>query len=77
MLLFSATNEETPYEKLLHYLQKWERKLVRIIYCFNKLNIMKQGGLINEHMNKSSRNNDKDNQVSGNKREHMKSFFLV
>ena len=38
---------------------------------------MKQGGLINEQMNKSSRNNDKDNQVSGNKREYMKSFFLV
>lgn len=32
---------------------------------------MKQGGLINEHMNKSSRNNDEDNQVSGNKREYM------
>lgn len=24
---------------------------------------MKQGGLINEHLNKSSRNNDEDNQV--------------
>ena len=63
-----------PYEKLLHYLQKWERKLVRTILL---LNIMKQGGLINEHMNKSSRNNDEDSQVSGNKREYMQSFFLV
>ena len=38
---------------------------------------MKQGGLINGHVNKSNRNNDKDNQVSGNKREYMQSFFLV
>ena len=38
---------------------------------------MKQGGLINEHMNKSSINNDEDNQVSGNKREYKQSFFLV
>ena len=38
---------------------------------------MKQGRLINEHMNKSSRNNDEHNQVSGNKREYMQSFFLV
>lgn len=38
---------------------------------------MKQGGLINEHMNKSSRKNDEDSQVSGNKREYMQSFFLV
>ena len=38
---------------------------------------MKQGGLINEHMNKSSGNNDKDNQVSGNEREYMQSFSLV
>ena len=38
---------------------------------------MKQGGLINEHMNKSNRNNDENNQVSGNKREYMQSFFLV
>ena len=38
---------------------------------------MKQGGLINEHMNKSSGKNDKDNQVSGNEREYMQSFSLV
>ena len=38
---------------------------------------MKQGGLINEHMNKSSTNNDEDNQVSGNEREYKQSFFLV
>ena len=34
VLLFSATNEETPYEQLPHYLQKWERKWVRIILLF-------------------------------------------
>ena len=38
---------------------------------------MKLGGLINEHMNKSSRNNDEDNPVSGNEREYMQSFSLV